>query len=164
MANKAASSALEHASVILFSSLWAPILRIIDSQHVAQLLKERERYVLDAEAKQAEVPSLSLLPYTVRIDRSLLHHLVFMSAFHHMRKEPTVKTLSGENIKEYIKSLVSTSEVDPSRIHEALKGLKFPAKIASPSARTMTYCADVVERLEFQETIFFAPIDKSWKI
>lgn len=36
----------------------------------------------------------------------------------------------------------------PSCICEVLNGLTFRAKIAGPSARIMTYCADVFERLD----------------
>lgn len=150
MANEEAGSALEHASVALFAPITAPVLRSVDPQQVAKFLKERERYELEVEAKQAEVPALTLVPYTASIDRTLLKHLVFMGAFDEIQENATVETLSDVHIKTYIDSLVTTSEdeVDPSRIREALKGLKFPVKIASPSARIMTYCADVFERLD----------------
>lgn len=72
-----------------------------------------------------------------------------MGAFEDIQEGATVESLCEQNIKDYIEILVSSSEdeVDPSRIREALKGLKFPVKICSPSARILTYCADVFERI-----------------
>lgn len=145
-----AGAASEHARVALFTPISAPILRSIDPQQVAKFFKERERYELEVECKQAEIPSLQETPYTASIDRSLLKHLVFMGSFDDVDPNITYETVTSENIKDYLKNLVKNTDklYDPTRLRDAMAGLKFPGSIRDPAARIITYCADVFERLD----------------
>jgi len=60
------------ASISLFAPISAPILRSLEPVNVSRFLKERERYLLEIEAKQVDVPSLKALPYKASVDRSLV--------------------------------------------------------------------------------------------
>lgn len=63
MANNEVSSAgaaSEHAQIALFTPIAAPILRSVDPIQVAKFFKERERYELEVESKQLELPSLQV--------------------------------------------------------------------------------------------------------
>ena len=139
-------------SVSVFAPVAAPVLRSVDPVKVARFLKERERYELEISAKQAEVPSLKVLPYTASIDRSLLKNLFFMGKFDSIAADASsAKDLTDAHIEMYIKSLVSrpsNADFDPSIIEKALEGFSMPTYIANADARITHYCADFFERLE----------------
>lgn len=144
-----AGSSSTHARVALFTPISAPILRSIEPVQVARFLKERERYELEVQSKQTEMPSLLITPYTASVDRSLLKHLLFMGSFDEIAPDATVESLTNEQIKSYLDSLVQNKDAyEPARLREALAGLSFPVKITDPTARIMTYCADAFERLD----------------
>lgn len=150
MANDEAGSAPEHASVALFTPITSPVLWSADPIDVAKFLKEQGRYEVEVLAKQAEVPTLSMVPYSASIDRTLLRHLVFIVAFDDTAPDTTVESLADENVEVYERGPVPTSqdEVDPAHILEALKSVKFPVKIRDSSALITTYCADEFKRLD----------------
>lgn len=144
-------AAYQHAeSAALFTPIAAPILRSVDPVLVAKFLREHERYEIEVESKKAEIPSLTVTPYRASIDRALLNHLVFMGEFETIAPNTEAKQLTDEHVEKFIRGLETTdeSEVDPAGLKEALVGLIFPTKISDPSARIITYCADVFERLE----------------
>lgn len=139
-------------SVPVFAPISAPILRSVDPVKVARFLRERERYEIEIEAKQMEVPTLKSLPYTASIDRTLLKSLFYMGEFDTLAPGAgTAKDLSNDHIKSYIESLVSRSDpstIDPTIIKSALVGFSMPTKILDAKARITTYCADFFERME----------------
>lgn len=139
-------------AVSLFTSISAPILRSVDPVKVARFLKECERYELEITAKQSELPTLKVLPYTASIDRSLIKNLFFMGKFDSIADGVTsASDLNDEHIKVYIDSLVSTideSEMDPTIIEKAIEGLSMPNHIANADARVTHFCSDFLERLE----------------
>lgn len=114
-------------------------------------MKERERYEPEISAEQAEVPTLTVVPYTASIDCSLLKNLPFMGKFDKIAPGVTSESgLTDEHIKTYVTSLVvrsSDSEVDLSIIDKALEGFTMPNHIA----RRRTYhpiLLELFERLE----------------
>lgn len=50
-------------SVSVFAPIAAPILRTVDPVRVATFLKERERYELEIEFKQLQIPMFRAFPY-----------------------------------------------------------------------------------------------------
>lgn len=128
------------------------MLRTIDPVNVARFLKERERYEIEIAAKQVEVPTLKVLPYTASVDRTLLKSLFYMGKFDDIAPDiATVKDLTTDHIETYVRSLISRSDttiVDPTIIESALCGFAMPTMILDADARITTYCADFFERLE----------------
>lgn len=79
------------------------MLRSVDLVQIPRFLKEFHRYELAVAAKQAELPSLSVLPYTASIDLSLLKSPYFMGKFHAIAVgAASAPALTNENIKIYI--------------------------------------------------------------
>ena len=76
-------------SAALFTPISAPILRSVDPVEIARFIKERDRYEVEIESKQGELPNLKLLPYQASIDRSLLKKLLFMGDFEDFAPTPT---------------------------------------------------------------------------
>lgn len=140
------------SNIAVFAPIAAPILRSVDPIQVAKFLKERERYELEIQAKQAQVPSLTTLPYSASIDRALLKSLVFMGKFDVIA--PAVEKaqdLTDDHIRTYVHQLIAASnanELDPIVIENALEGFKMPMHIANADARVTHFCADFFERLE----------------
>lgn len=146
------SSTPSQASVPVFVPVAPPILYSVDPVQVTIFLKERERYEREVSSKQAEVPSLKVLPYTASIDLSLLEDLFFMGKFDDIAPEvEDSKHLTDEQIKKFIVSIVSRSidaPINPAIIKAALQGLQMPMKISDPDARITHYCSDFFERLK----------------
>ncbi|MEM1369510.1 MAG: hypothetical protein AAGG02_16175 [Cyanobacteria bacterium P01_H01_bin.15] len=152
MASSSGSSSHSTGAAAIFTPISAPILKSVDPIDVAAFLKERERDEVEITAKKGELPSLSMLPYSASIDRSLLKSLFFMGKFDTIAPKVTeAKDLSDTHIQMYITSIVSSTTregVDPSVIDQALASLEIPTTIKDPAARITQYCADSFERLE----------------
>lgn len=138
----------------LFTPISASVFRSEDPLQVANVFKQYERYKLEVSSKQVEMPSLQSTPCTASVDRSLLKHLIFMGNFDDVTLDATIGSLTGENIKDYLLSLINNKGnkedqvYDPVRLCEAMAGLKFPSNIVDPAARITAYCADISERLD----------------
>lgn len=145
-----AGAANAQAQVALFTPIATPILRSVDPIQVAKFFKERDRYELEIESKKAEVPTLKATPYKASVDRSLLKHLVFMGCFDDVSPGVEFEELTDNDIEKYLRSLLTNKDNthDPTRLKEAMVGLKFPVNIRDSAARITTYCADVFERLD----------------
>ena len=140
------------ASAALFTPISAPILRSVDPVEIARFIKERDRYEVEIESKQGELPNLKPLPYQASIDRSLLKNLLFMGDFEEFAPDAeTVEEISNDQIKSFIESKVSfddEEEANPQVILNALKGLRMPMHITNPKARVSQYCNEFLERLD----------------
>jgi len=140
------------ASISLFAPISAPILRSLEPVNVSRFLKERERYLLEIEAKQVDVPSLKALPYKASVDRSLLKSAFFFGKFQTIAADVTeVSNLTSEHIESFVKSLVartSATRTDYSVIEKVLVGFSMPMKIVDADVRIMHYFSDFFERLE----------------
>jgi len=129
-------------SVPVFVPVAAPFLTSVDPVDVAVFLKKRESYEREVKSKQAEIPTMTVRPWTASIDLSLLQDLHFMGKFDTIA--PSVNeadNLTDEHIKKFITSLVTRSEdsiINPGVIKAALSGLQMPMKIADPDARIPT--------------------------
>ena len=105
----------QQGTISLFAPITAPVLRSVDPVQVVRFLKERERYELEIESKQAEVPSLKVLPFTASVDRSLLKNLFYMGKFDdHAPDAATFSDLTSNQIKAYIDSIVARPTTVPS--------------------------------------------------
>jgi len=146
------AAASSSPSVPVFVPVAAPILKSVDPVQVAVFLKDRDRYEREIASKQAEIPTLTVLPYTASIDLSLLEDLFFMGKFDKIAPSAEeADNLTDEQIKSFITSLVTRSEdsiLNPGVIKAALSGLKMPMDIADPDARITHYCADFFDRLK----------------
>lgn len=113
-------------SVAMFTPISPPVLRSIDPVDVAVFLKERERYEIEVESKSTEIPTMKAAPYTASIDRTLLKNLIYMGKLHSISPNATIETISNEQLKEYIYSLVKrcSETFDPSLIEHCLEGLR----------------------------------------
>lgn len=60
------------STVSEFSPIDAPFLPSVNPIQVAKFVKERKRYGLEIEAKQAEIPGLKAIPHKASIDPTLL--------------------------------------------------------------------------------------------
>ena len=139
------------AGVALFAPISAPILRSVYPILVARFLKEREIYELEITAKQAEDPTMTPLPYTASIDRSLLKSLFYMGKFDDIA--PNAEEASGltsDSVKQCVDSLVKRSSSginDPPIIEKAMESFSMPTHIAEADAGVSLYCAGFFERL-----------------
>lgn len=97
----AAGSSSNHGQIAHFTSVLAPVLRLVDPIQVAKFVKKREIYELEIKSKQPEVTALRMTPYRDSIDRSLIWHLVFMCYVDDI-PEATVDSLTIEHVKEYL--------------------------------------------------------------
>lgn len=115
-------------------------------------MKEPERYEIEVEFKQTEVPSLKPLVYKASIDRTLLKSLFYIGDFDTLAPDAgSAKDLTKNHIETYIRSIVSRSDdaaLDPTIIKSGLSGFAMPRNILDAKARITTYCADFFERLE----------------
>lgn len=138
-----------NASVSLFAPISAPILRSVDPSEIAKFLKERERYELEIKSKQAEIPSLKVLPYKASIDHQLLDNLVFMGKFDALAPDTEADKLTDDHIEKCIKSIIEKEDVlyDPNVIDKALKGLRMPININDAEARVTQFCSAFFNRL-----------------
>lgn len=84
--------------LFLFSTIHSPVLQSVDPVQVAAFLKERERYSLEVEAKQAQVPGVEVSPSTASIDRTLLRNLLFMGKFDLVQPELTIATVTDTHL------------------------------------------------------------------
>lgn len=111
------------ANVTVFAPLQVPVLRSVEPKLVAAFLKERERYELEITAKQAEVPTLSIAPWTSSIDRTLLKNLVYVGKLAKIAPNVTnASDLDDGHIDKYVKLLVTRNALfEPSAIESALK-------------------------------------------
>lgn len=144
------ASAQSAGSAAIFTPITAPVLRSVDPVRVALFLKERERYELEVQAKSVEIPSLKPVALTASIDRSLLRSLIYMGELEGVAPGVSAKTVTDEQLSDYILSLVrrSDGEYDPTVLGNALEGLRFPVDICDARARITSYCAIFFERLE----------------
>lgn len=73
-----------------------------------------------------------------------------MGIFDEVYPNVTLKERTSESIETYFRGLNSNADQahDPTRLREAITGLKFPVNIRNPTARIKTYSADVFERLD----------------
>lgn len=136
----------------LFTPISAPILRSVDPVQVSHLLKERERYEVEVNAKKGEIRTISHLPYTASIDGSLLKSLFYMGKFDMWApKETNTLQITNQNIKYYVQSIISTvrgTTIDPSVIEKTFLYLSMPLYIADPKARITHFFAEFFECLE----------------
>lgn len=161
MAGEAASSNYHHesshaaddatfmASTPIFTPISAPVLRSIDPVRVVAFLKERERYELEIQLKTPEVPSLREAPYTVSVDRVLLKNLIWMGKFKTIAPGATMESITSDQVKEYLLSLVSGgNRIDADTVERSLQGIRWPSNIDDVDARVTSYCSDFLERLD----------------
>ena len=90
------------------------------------------------------------LPYTARIDRTLLKSQFFMGKLDNIAKGvESASGLNDEHIKTYVQSLLSFTDktIDHVAIEKVLADLAMPMEIADADARITTYCAGCFERL-----------------
>lgn len=127
-------------------------MRSVDPVQVTRFLKERERYELEVKTKKAEIPTLTALPYSASIDRSLLKNLVFMGKFDAIAEDiDSADELTDQQIETFIASFIkrsSTTDIDPNVIDKALEGFGMPMKISNAEARITQFCSDFFDRLE----------------
>lgn len=97
-----AGTASEHVEIALFTPISTPILRSVDPMQVVSFFKERERYELEVESKQLDLPSLEVTSYKESVDHSLLKHLAFIGCFGNVAPDVTFETLTRENIAVYL--------------------------------------------------------------
>ena len=138
------------ATVSVFTPISAPILRSVDPSQVAKFLKERERYELEIESKQGEIPSLKVLPYKASVDHELLDNLVFMGKFESIVPDAEVDDLTDDHVESFVTSIVEKDDdvmYDPATIDKALRKLRIPMHISDPEARITQYCAEFFNRL-----------------
>lgn len=102
-------------------------------------MKEQERYEVEVIAKQIEIPTIRIAPYTLYIDRTLLKNFLFMGKFEEIADEVSdAKDLTSTPIKTYIESLIErmrTVEVDPFVIESALKEFTITTQLDDADAR-----------------------------
>lgn len=108
----------ESASVSLFASISASILRSVNPSEVAKFLKERERYKLDITSKQSELPPLKMLPYKASIDHQILNNLFFMGKFDKIAQSIDVGKLKDDHAEIFVKAVIDKKYVlyDPTVI------------------------------------------------
>lgn len=113
----------------------------MDPRRVATFLKERERYELEVEAKQEELPSLKASPFTASIEFSLLRSAqLFGKLDRHAHGVTEVSKLTSEKISAYIKSVVtqeSGSEVNSRAIERILEDWKMRMTIGVPDSHIL---------------------------
>lgn len=63
-----AGSSFEYVSVIMVTSIAAPVLQTVDPTVFGKLLVERVRYKLQVESRKAELPALKTAPNSANID------------------------------------------------------------------------------------------------
>jgi len=90
----------------LFVPLAPPIHRSVDPQKVSKFLKERERYELQVLARRAEQPTLKVETLLASTDRTMLGNLITLGELDEISPKKTLKTLTEEELEEYIQSLV----------------------------------------------------------
>lgn len=95
----------------VFSPITATLLQSIEPSKVAKYLKQRNRYELEIETKQAEVPSLSVLRYKASINHELLDNIVFMGEFESIAPNTDTENFTDEHIEIFIESIVEKEDV-----------------------------------------------------
>ena len=137
-------------SAAIFTPVTAPVLRSVDPKKVVQFFNERERYEMEILGNQVEIPSLKMVPYTASIDRLMLKNLLFLEKMENIALDATIETISDEQQKTYINSLVkrSSNTYEPTQIEQALSSLSMPMEIVDPEARITQYCCNFFYRLE----------------
>jgi len=80
---------------------------------------------------------------------SLLRNLLLLGDFDEIAPDKTIKTLTDEQLEEFMHSLVKFlgSGFDREVIDQAFSSLKMPAGIANREARITHFCSDYFDRL-----------------
>lgn len=145
------------SNILVFALIAAPIHRNVYSVKFGQFLKERERYELQMRSKQAEAPSLKVLPYSARIDRTLLKNIVYMGLFDTILQEESIETLTDEHIKTYLHSIgkPTRTRIELVIIERAVAKLKVPMGISDTSPRVTLFVQNFSSSLKILDVVHF---------
>ncbi len=126
------------------------MLRSMDPVKVAAFLKERELYEIEVGEKRKEIPTLTVAPYTVSVDRTLLKNMCFLRRFENIAPGLTYDKLTSNHIRTFIENIVKkdVTNFDHNIVEKALSGLRMTMHIFDPEARVLHFVNDFFERLD----------------